>query len=475
MAPDLAISVRAVSKCHRIYSRPVDRLWQGLLGDRKRLYTEFWALRGVDLEVRRGETVGIVGRNGAGKSTLLQVIAGTLRPTEGEVRVNGRVAALLELGSGFNPDFSGRENVYLNAQVLGLRRREVEERFDTIVEFAGLGEFIDRPVRTYSSGMMVRLAFAVAINISPDVLIIDEALAVGDEAFQRKCYSRIEELKRGGATILFVSHAAQSVLQLCDRAILIDAGHRLLTGSPKDVVEQYHRLLHAGADLREDILAEIRDLDAVPYDPSLSRETHELPEPAAPAGPVVVVPPVRPWSDEAVDRLDEGLEPASRLDYPSRGARISDPHLVAPDGRRVNVLLPGTHYAYRFRVHFEAPAYQVEFGMKLKTVSGLGLFSMASHGRSGFIPEIAAGSVIDVEFHFATRLQPGTYFLNAGCQGVVESGQREFLHRIVDAACFRIEVPASDRFTGGFFDLSLEPAATWSIVAGDSLRGGTEP
>jgi len=464
-SPGLAVEVVGVSKCHRIFARPSDRLWQGLLGSRRKFYREFWALRGIDLRVARGETVGIVGRNGAGKSTLLQLIAGTMRATSGEVRVAGRIAALLELGSGFNMDFTGRENVFLNAQVLGMRRHEVEQRFDRIAEFAGLGDFINEPTRTYSSGMVVRLAFSVAINTDPDILIIDEALAVGDEAFQRKCYSRIEELKRAGTTILFVSHAAQSVIQLCDRAMLLDGGARLLTGRPRDVVEHYHRLLHATGDLREEILDEIRALDgqtqgASPPEPA---------EDATSAGTATVPPPViRDLLPEANDRLDAELESSSRIDYPSHGARISDPHLVTPDGRRVNVLCPNGTYLYRFRVEFIETASQVEFGMKLKALSGLTLFAISSHGRSGFMPEIAAGTVLEVEFRFSTRLCPGVYFLNAGCQGLDAAGERRFLHRIVDAACFRIEATSTDRFTGGFFDLSSEPAAELRVVSGAS-------
>jgi lipopolysaccharide transport system ATP-binding protein len=198
-------------------------------------------LRDVDLEVWPGETVGIVGKNGSGKSTLLQIIAGTMTPTQGDVEVHGRVAALLELGSGFSPDFTGRENVKLNASLLGLRAAEIEERMPRIEAFAELEDFIDQPVRTYSSGMYMRLAFAVAINTDPDVLIIDEALAVGDEAFQRKCFATIERMKKGGATILFVSHSASSVNQLCDRAVLLDGGRRLLTSTRRASSAWRHR------------------------------------------------------------------------------------------------------------------------------------------------------------------------------------------------------------------------------------------
>lgn len=462
------ISVRGVSKCHRIYARPSDRLWQGLWGSRRKLYSEFWALRKVDLEVSRGETVGIVGRNGAGKSTLLQLIAGTMQPTEGQIAVRGRVAALLELGSGFNPEFTGRENVLMNAQVLGLRRSEIHDRFDRITDFAGLGSFIDQPVRTYSSGMMVRLAFSVAINIDPDVLIIDEALAVGDEAFQRKCYARIEEIKQAGATILFVSHSAQSVVQLCDRAVLIEGGHRLLTGRPRDVVSRYSRLLHASPETAPDILKEIVAFDSTgiagevanPAPDVEVRKTSILPSRQTPA-----TAPIEAW-DHAEERYDDGFVSESRVEYQPRGARILDPHMATSDGRRVNVLVPNREYIFRYRVEFTSPAQQVEFAMTVKSVNGVSLFGMSSHGRSGFIADIGAGEDYDVEFRFLSRFQPGTYFLNAGCMGVVGEDGRDFLHRILDGACFRVETTATDRYMIGFYDLSAEPSAAWQRVGG---------
>jgi lipopolysaccharide transport system ATP-binding protein len=470
------ISARGVSKCHRIYAKPIDRLWQGLWGERRKHYTEFWALRGIDLEVFGGETVGIVGRNGAGKSTLLQLIAGTMQATVGEIAVHGRVAALLELGSGFNTEFTGRENVLMNAQVLGLRRSEVEERFERITDFAGLGSFIDQPVRTYSSGMMVRLAFAVAINIDPDVLIIDEALAVGDEAFQRKCYARIEEIKQAGATILFVSHSAQSVLQLCDRAVLIEGGQRLLTGHPRDVVARYNRLLHASPESAPAILEEIRTFDRTGV-----AEDSVQPVPAAKAAAVPARVPaadrVRPdirLRNDAEERYDEGLVSESKVEYQSRGARILDPHMATLEGRRVNVLLPNHEYVYRYRVEFTETACNVEFGMTIKSVNGVSLFGMSSHGRGGFIPQVEAGAVFDVEFRFLSRFQPATYFLNAGCMGVVGQDGRDFLHRVLDGTCFRIETPASDRHMIGFYDLSDEPSVSWVVTAKAGSRASVQ-
>lgn len=239
MSSDIAISVDNVSKVYHIYDRPQDRLKQSLWRGGKQFYREFWALKDVSFQVKRGETLGIIGRNGSGKSTLLQIIARTLTPTAGKVQVNGRVAALLELGSGFNPEFTGRENVFMSGVIMGLSTKEIEERMPLIEQFAEIGEFIDQPVKVYSSGMYVRLAFACAINVNPDILIIDEALAVGDMQFQLKCIDKMKSFKKQGKTILFVSHDTYSVRNFCDQAIWMMDGKIHLRGDVATVVERY--------------------------------------------------------------------------------------------------------------------------------------------------------------------------------------------------------------------------------------------
>jgi lipopolysaccharide transport system ATP-binding protein len=241
---ETVISINGVGKSYAMYDSPSHRLWQGIFGRRKKFYHEFWALRGVTLDIKRGETVGIVGRNGSGKSTLLQIIAGTLTPTEGTITVNGRVAALLELGSGFNPEFTGRENVYLNAAILGLKRHEIDARLQSILDFADIGEFIDQPVRSYSSGMVVRLAFAVIVHVDADILIIDEALAVGDAFFSQKCMRFLREFQKRG-TLLFVSHDAAAVTNLCARALWLQSGQPRMLGSSQEIVESYMAQEHA--------------------------------------------------------------------------------------------------------------------------------------------------------------------------------------------------------------------------------------
>lgn len=238
MSFDIAVKIEDVSKCYHIYDSPRDRLLQMFTRGRKKLFREFWALDKVSLEIRKGETVGIIGRNGSGKSTLLQIICGTLNPSEGTVQVNGRIAALLELGSGFNPEFTGRENVFLSAAVLGLSREEVNARFDDIATFADIGDFIDQPVKTYSSGMYVRLAFAVVAHVDADILVIDEALAVGDAFFTQKCMRFLRRFKETG-TLIFVSHDAGTVTGLCEKALWLDRGCPKAYDSAKLVSEKY--------------------------------------------------------------------------------------------------------------------------------------------------------------------------------------------------------------------------------------------
>jgi len=260
MSSDIAIKVEQLSKCYQIYDNPRDRLLQMLVRGKKQYYREFWALKDVSFEIRKGETVGIIGRNGSGKSTLLQMICGTLTPTSGSIQTNGRIAALLELGSGFNPEFTGRENVYMNAAVLGLNKEEIDARFNDIVVFADIGDFIEQPVKTYSSGMMVRLAFAVIAHVDADILVVDEALSVGDAFFTQKCMRFLRNFMKTG-TVLFVSHDTSAVVNLCNKAVLLSRGQVLETGSPKDVIEHYLATLY---ESEQDVDGVIKDTTNMP-------------------------------------------------------------------------------------------------------------------------------------------------------------------------------------------------------------------
>ena len=341
----VAIRVANLGKCYQIYDRPQDRLKQSLVPRLRRLlgqseptyFREFWALRDVSFQVRKGETVGIIGRNGSGKSTLLQVICGTLTPTTGLVETGGRVAALLELGAGFNLDFTGRENVYLNGSVLGLTREEIDLRFDAIAAFADIGEFIEQPVKTYSSGMVVRLGFAVAIHVDPEILIVDEALAVGDEVFQRKCFSRIEAIKSSGATILFVSHSATTVVELCDWCILLDGGDLITAGPAKTVVGKYQRLIYAPEDRRVSVREEIRH----GFNPSLA---------VVQRSDAPILGQANLIEAEALEEFfDPGLIPQSTIAYEARGAVIALPQILGLSGAPLNCLRRGKIYRYTYR------------------------------------------------------------------------------------------------------------------------------
>ena len=450
---DIAIRVRNLSKCYQIYDAPRDRLKQFVMPRLQRMigkspkhyFSEFWALKNVSFEIRKGETVGIIGRNGSGKSTLLQMICGTLNPTSGSIETDGRVAALLELGSGFNPEFTGRENVYMNANVLGLSNKEIDSRFTDIAAFADIGEFIKQPVKTYSSGMVVRLAFAVAINVDPEILIVDEALSVGDELFQRKCFSRIEAIKSNGATILFVSHSGGIIVELCDRALLIDAGERLAEGIPKQIVGRYQKLLYAPSDKREAIREQIRRSDqsvdrcAIAV-PGTSQENQALLE----------------HTHEPQESFDPNLKPSSTIEYESHGVYIESPAVLTLAGDQVNNLVRGRTYRYTYNVFFTQSASNVRFGMLIKTISGLELGGGASASSPGdAIACVDARSTYRVEFRFRCTLNPSVYFLNAGVLGDV-AGSETYLHRWIDVAMFRVQ-PDTVNLSTGIVDFDCYP------------------
>lgn len=452
---DFSIRVKGLSKRYEIYAQPADRLKQMILPRVQRAarrparnyFSAFWALRDVSFDVRKGETVGIVGRNGSGKSTLLQMICGTLDPTLGTIAVNGRVAALLELGAGFNPEFTGRENVRLSGLLYGLSERELDARFDAIIDFAEIGDFIDRPVKTYSSGMYVRLAFAVAINVSPDILVIDEALSVGDEAFQRKCFARIDAIREAGAAILFVSHAAGTVVELCNRAILLDGGELLAQGLPKTIISRYHKLLYAPVHAAAAIRDQIRGAESPDECESAGPRAHAANAPSSP--------------DEAW--LDEGLVPRSTLRYAGRGATIGRPHITNEHGRRVNVLRAGGEYFYSFNVTIQKPSLGVRFGMAIKTTTGYALGGATTAANAGEGLVTSPGQEYRVRFRFRALLAPGVYFMNAGVTAVEPEGE-VFLDRIIDALMIRI-MPDGSRLATELVDFDVQPDVERAALA----------
>jgi len=452
MSSDAAISVRGLSKAFPIYNKPHHRLLQMVMpGPKERWYREFHALRDINVDIARGETVGIVGRNGSGKSTLLQLICGTLTPSVGDIRVNGRIAALLELGAGFNPEFTGRENVFLNATVLGLTHAEIVEKFDAIAAFADIGEFIDQPVKSYSSGMYVRLAFAVAINVNPEILVVDEALSVGDEGFQRKCFARIDAIRDSGATVLFVSHSASTVVDLCDRAILLDRGELLTSGTPRHVVSRYQKLLYAPVDKAAQIREEIRVSDARGSVLDLARGASG--DGVAEKGGMDVLHATA--ADEIQAYWEDGMESSSTVAYENRGATIESPHIQTLDGRMVNVLVPGGTYVYQYQVRTQRVLANVRCGMMIRSLTGVEIGGAATTSLQDALPAVEADTTLNVRFRFRCLLAPGVYFLNAGVLAALDEGE-EYVDRRIDVAMFRV-MPESNRLATGFVDLDVVP------------------
>ena len=399
---DIAIRVTNLSKRYEIYARPRDRLkqfvaprLQRLAGQLPRQYfREFWALKDVSFEIKKGETVGIIGRNGSGKSTLLQMICGTLNPTSGSIQTNGRIAALLELGSGFNPEFTGRENVYMNAAVLGLNKEEVDKRFDDIAAFADIGQFIDQPVKTYSSGMVVRLVFAVQSQIDPDILIIDEALSVGDAKFQAKCFERLRQLKENGTSILLVTHSSEQIVTHCSTAILLNNGTQLETGEPRHVVNRYMDLLFGKE--KKVISLGSEKLSVVP-EITTSTPAYQL------------------------SRLDDTF--ATRNGYNPHeyrwgdgAATILDFYLAADGEPYPSAVSTGQQIKVAVSIKFHRDFYRPIMGITTKTKEGVTVYGVNSETLEcdDFQKLGRGGSVVQVETVFTCRLAPGDYFISLG-------------------------------------------------------------
>ena len=449
----LAIQVSDLSKCYTIYNQPIDRLKQSMVPKVLRVlgkplktyYREFWALRDVSLEVRKGETIGIIGRNGSGKSTLLQLICRTLTPTIGKIETKGRITALLELGSGFNPEFTGRENVFLNGAILGLSQKEIEARFDDIAGFADIGEFIEQPVKFYSSGMTVRLAFAVQAMVDPDILIIDEALAVGDERFQRKCFRRLEELKSRGTTVLFVSHAGQQIIELCDRAVLLEQGQRLLFGNPLVVVRAYQKLIYADPDDQARMIQEYKELD---QSGRTSTETHPVTPP-----PDDYMHPKLPSKDDMpeTDFFESGMIPQSTEIMPVMGARINSIKIFNNDGKEVNHLLAGGEYRIQVEGVFLEDHEAVRFGLHIRTKTGLAITGISHPKLGAFFPNVKKGQRYTLNFKTRMHLAPDAYYVGAG---VWSSKEPVRLHQVLDFVMFSV-LPKMDNRAFGYVDLSV--------------------
>ncbi len=415
----VVLRVKGVSKRFEIYEHPVHRLLQMLCAGRKRFFKEFWALRDISFEVRRGECVGIIGRNGAGKSTLLQIITGTLQPTEGIVETNGRVAALLELGSGFNPEFTGRENVYMNAAILGFSKSQTDRKFDEIAEFADIGDFIDQPVKTYSSGMMVRLAFAVQVVVEPEILIVDEALAVGDIAFQQKCYERIKRLQKQNVTILWVSHDLASVMNICSRALFLYDRTLVMDSSPNDVVEAYKKKLTTTQNAPA--IPDSARASATQTESTAATKLHSKAYP--------IFPNKKEYGSRKIEIVDWGMfDPAS-------GAPLYKLDAATPADLRV-WLKANSH------------ADHVCASFFLKDVKGREIAGINTDQANRPIGSMETGQLCSISFRQSFPIPNGNYILNFGCSGTDADGKLEAFHRIYDLLL--VEVVNHKTFIGEF-------------------------
>ena len=406
--------MKNLTKMYKLYDKPSDRLKEALGLTKKKLYKEHYALRDVNFDIQEGECVGIIGTNGSGKSTILKIITGVLTPTQGEVKVDGRISALLELGAGFNMEYSGLENVYLNGTMTGFSKEEIDARLDDILEFADIGDFIHQPVKTYSSGMFVRLAFAVAINIDPEILVVDEALSVGDVFFQAKCYHKFEEFKKQGKTILFVSHDLSSVSKYCDRVILLNKGVKLDEGSPKQMVDLYKQLL-------------------VGQDPVKQQEADKEKKAAV--------------QSEGTGNFQAN---PNMLEYGNRMAEIIHFEVLDDRGMLSNTIEKGTEFKIRMKVHFNEDIQEPIMAYTFKNIKGTEITGTNTMFEKAQVARSGAGDECTVTFTQNMDLQGGEYLLSFGCTGY-KDGDFTVFHRLYDACNITV---VSSKNTVGFYDMN---------------------
>ena len=405
---DVAISVNHVSKVYKLYDNPMDRLKESLGLSRKKKYKEHYALNGISFEIKKGETVGIIGTNGSGKSTILKIITGVLNPTSGSVQVDGRISALLELGAGFNMEYTGLENVYLNGTMLGFSKEEIDARLQDILDFADIGEFIHQPVKTYSSGMFVRLAFAVAINIDPEILIVDEALSVGDIFFQSKCFRKFEEFKERGKTILLVSHDLSSISKYCDRVILLNKGNKVSEGSPKVVVDEYKKIL---ANKSESVETETKEEAINTPDQEVQNEQN---------GKFSIK---NNWSKSFP------LNPEF-IEYGTGKAEILDFLIRDCNGNITNLIEKDTEFEIEMKVKFYDAVSEPIFAYTIKDIRGTDLTGTNTMYENAPVREMHKDDVQEVGFRQKMTLQGGEYMLSLGCTGYCD-GDFEVFHSTV--------------------------------------------
>lgn len=427
MSSDVLIRVENVSKMYQIYANPRDRLLQMLVRGRRQFYREFWALRDVSFEVRRGETIGVLGRNGSGKSTLLQIISGTLTPTNGDVQINGKITALLELGAGFNPEFSGRENVFLNASIFGLSQAVIEGKFDEIAAFADIGEFIEQPVKTYSSGMYARLAFAVAISLEPEILVIDEILSVGDVFFQARCMRKLDEFRESGGTVFFVTHDTHAVERICTRAVVMDKGRKAFEGATADAVNVYYKLNRA-----EGQATAIPAASKAPEADSAARNSAAVVDPSQ-------TTPVPPVGAALTLRREHAVGNGT--------AYIEEVFLTDDGGESRQNFVVGEWLNITLSVRFDAPLDEVDFGVGIRDRVGTLIGGAHSfYSRQSFGP-VSAGERRSLKARIKADVQPGEYLLIAGIARHVSLQVYEECYGLYDFCA--ISVTGDRKFWGG--------------------------
>jgi len=437
---DIAISIKNVSKYYKLYNTPKDRFKEALSFRNKQYHKKFYATRNLNLDIKKGEVIGIVGKNGSGKSTLLKLITGVLQPDEGSIKVNGKISALLELGSGFNPEFTGLQNIFFYGTILGLTKKQMEEKLADIIAFADIGDFLNQPIKTYSSGMKSRLGFAVAVHIDPEILILDEVLAVGDILFKRKCYAKMEEFFKSGKTIIYVSHDANSIRELCNRAVFLTEGNILMDTDPKTVTNYYEKYLFSKEP--DKIKQEILNLNTAK---KITKKKSSNKEIIRSSSINVIENPHKETELEAYFIPD--LKPKSTVVYKNYDVEITDLSIATLDGESVNVLISGEEYLYKYTVRFDIDAKDVSFGMQIKNEKGVAITASSLKDFKQEVPDIHKGETYDIAWRFTCNLLPNIYYLNAGSSSIM-NGEPVFLHRIIDAICFKVISPYPKRYSG---------------------------
>lgn len=448
----IAIQVENLEKAYKLYDKPSDRLKEALGLARKKKYKEHYALKGVDMTVYQGETVGIIGTNGSGKSTILKIITGVLNPTSGAVKVDGRISALLELGAGFNMEYNGIENIYLNGTMIGFSKKEIDAKMEDILSFADIGEYVYQPVKTYSSGMFVRLAFALAINIEPEILIVDEALSVGDVFFQAKCYHKFEEFKKMGKTILFVSHDLSSISKYCDRVVLLNQGVKLGEGSPKEMIDAYKQVLvgQYPTEEEQDSLLDDKEIEAAAAASAEGGLRGKYREKAAKQNASGESTVKAGTEKEAVVVNPELLE------YGTKAAVIEDYKITDDTGRNTSALIKGQTCSVHMRVCFYQDIEAPIFAFTVKNIRGVEITGTNSMLEKAFLEPVTAGSIKEITFTQRLDLQGGEYLLSLGVTGY-EKEDFQVYHRLYDVMNMTV---ISDKDTVGFFDMNSTVSVT---------------